>query len=87
MGARYDSLLPELLLTGCSDVQATSTGQLNTILTFYEITDPPIDSAMSGVPLSLLRRAISILAKTGRAQILEGADGGGVRFFPASGKT
>ncbi|KZS94334.1 ESCRT-II complex vps25 subunit [Sistotremastrum niveocremeum HHB9708] len=65
---------------------ATSTGQLNTILTFYEITDPPIDSAMSGIPTSLLRRAISILSKTGRAQIIEGAEGGGVRFFAPSGK-
>ncbi|RDB21178.1 Vacuolar protein-sorting-associated protein 25 [Hypsizygus marmoreus] len=30
---------------------ATSTAQLNTILTFYDITDPPIESELSGIPL------------------------------------
>lgn len=36
---------------------ATATGQLNTILTFYEISDPPIPSPLSGIPIPLLRRA------------------------------
>jgi len=65
---------------------ATSTGQLNTILTFYEITDPPVESPLTGIPMSLLRRAITILNKTGRAQIIAVADGEGVRFFASSGK-
>ncbi|KAF5362342.1 hypothetical protein D9756_002225 [Leucocoprinus leucothites] len=60
---------------------AVDTGQLNTILTFYEITDPPIESALSGIPVILLKKAISILSKSGRAQIISIADGEGVRFF------
>jgi len=60
---------------------AISTGQLNTIMTFFEITEPPVPSQLSGVPLPILRRAISILAKTGRAQTIEISDGEGVRFF------
>jgi ESCRT-II complex subunit VPS25 len=59
---------------------------MNTILTFYEITDPPIESPVSGIPVGLLRKAVVILGKTGRAQIIGVADGEGVRFFPGSGK-
>ncbi|TFK21770.1 ESCRT-II complex vps25 subunit [Coprinopsis marcescibilis] len=62
---------------------ADSTGQMNTILTFYEITDPPVPSPLSNVPLPLLRTAITILAKTNRAQIIAIPDGEGVRFFPS----
>ncbi|KAI0045405.1 ESCRT-II complex vps25 subunit [Auriscalpium vulgare] len=65
---------------------ATNTGQLNTILTFYEITDPPIASELSGLPLPLLRNAIAILAKSGRAQTISIADGDGVRFFARTGR-
>jgi ESCRT-II complex subunit VPS25 len=65
--------------------QATSTGQLNTILTFYEITEPPVPSALSGVPAPLLRQAIAILAKAGRAQTIAIPDGEGVRFFQGRG--
>ncbi|KZP17555.1 ESCRT-II complex, vps25 subunit [Athelia psychrophila] len=64
----------------------TSTAQLNTIMTFYEITDPPIESPLTDLPLPLLRQAIAILGKTGRAQIIAVADGEGVRFFAGSGK-
>ncbi|THU88070.1 ESCRT-II complex, vps25 subunit [Dendrothele bispora CBS 962.96] len=60
---------------------ATSTGQLNSILTFYDITDPPLESSLTGIPIPLLRKAIAILAKTNRAQIITIADGEGVRFF------
>ncbi|KAI5122481.1 hypothetical protein M0805_001391 [Coniferiporia weirii] len=60
---------------------AIATGQLNTILTFYEITDPPVASPLSGIPVVLLRRAIACLAKTARAQIIGVADGEGVRLF------
>jgi len=60
---------------------ATSTGQLNTILTFYEIIEPPVPSPLSGIPPSLLRRAVSILTKTSRAQIIAVSDGEGVRFL------
>jgi len=62
-------------------LQATSTGQLNTILTFYDITDPPVESPLSGIPIPLLRKAISILSKTGRAQHIGIADGEGVRIL------
>ncbi|EKM81636.1 hypothetical protein AGABI1DRAFT_105162, partial [Agaricus bisporus var. burnettii JB137-S8] len=60
---------------------AVDTGQLNTIMTFYEITDPQIASPLSGIPASLLKKAISILSKSGRAQTISIADGEGVRFF------
>jgi len=61
--------------------QAVATGQLNTILTFYEIQNPSLESDLSGIPTSLLRRAISVLTRTQRAQVIEGGDGDGVRFF------
>ncbi|KAG2034651.1 ESCRT-II complex vps25 subunit [Suillus americanus] len=63
---------------------ATATGQLNTILTFYEISDPPIPSPLSGIPVPLLRRAITILTRSNRAQMISVADGEGVRFFAAT---
>ncbi|GJJ11208.1 hypothetical protein Clacol_005440 [Clathrus columnatus] len=66
---------------------ATSTGQLNTILTFYELTTSGIDNPTKGLPLILLRKVIAILGKTGRGQIIEGVEGGGVRFFPGTGKS
>lgn len=50
-------------------------------MTFYEVTDPPIESSLSGIPVALLRKAIGILAKTNRAQLIAVADGEGVRFF------
>jgi len=60
----------------------SSTGQLNTILTHYEIQEPPVESALSRIPLPLLTRAIQVLMKSGRAQQIEGTEGGGaVRFF------
>ncbi|KAG9313126.1 ESCRT-II complex vps25 subunit [Chiua virens] len=62
-------------------LKATASGQLNTILTFYEITDPPIPSPLSGLPIPLLRRAINVLTRSGRAQIIGAADGEGVRLF------
>ncbi|KAI0285769.1 ESCRT-II complex vps25 subunit [Russula aff. rugulosa BPL654] len=65
---------------------ATKTGQLNTILTFYEISNPPVPSALSGIPESLLRNALSILARGGRAQLISISDGDGVRFFPRAAK-
>jgi ESCRT-II complex subunit VPS25 len=60
-----------------------STGQLNTILTFYDIVEPAIETPLKGLPLVILRNAITILEKTGRAQLIEGDDGGGARFFTA----
>jgi len=61
--------------------QVVSTGQLNTILTFYDITDPPLESLLMNIPVPLLRKAISILGKTGRSQMIAIADGEGVRFL------
>ena len=54
---------------------------MNTILTFYDITEPPVQSPLSGIPIPLLRRAIGILSKSGRAQMIGVADGEGVRFL------
>jgi len=59
----------------------TNTGQINTILTFYEIQEPAVASELQGIPVSLLRKAIAILSKTGRAQLIDGTEEGGVRFF------
>ncbi|KAG8976100.1 hypothetical protein FRB90_009332, partial [Tulasnella sp. 427] len=56
----------------------SSTGQFNTILTYYEIQNPEsVEGPMSGVPLPLLLKAIQVLSKSGRAQQIEGdvADG------------
>ncbi|KAG8819775.1 hypothetical protein FRC19_009558, partial [Serendipita sp. 401] len=60
---------------------AVSTGQLNTILTFYEIQEPELPSELSGIPTPLLRRIIGILTKSNRAQMIDSAEGDGVRFF------
>jgi ESCRT-II complex subunit VPS25 len=64
--------------------QASSTGQMNTILTFYDITDPPVESPLTNIPIPLLRKAITILTKSNRAQIIAIPDGEGVRFFAQS---
>lgn len=50
-------------------------------MTFYEIVEPPIPSELSNLPIPLLKKAIAILAKTARAQIIAVADGEGVRFL------
>jgi hypothetical protein len=71
---------------GFLSLQATSTGQLNTILTLYEISNPPVPNALSGIPDSLLRNVIAVLAKSGRAQLISISDGDGVRLFPRSVK-
>ncbi|KAI0664498.1 ESCRT-II complex vps25 subunit [Cubamyces menziesii] len=60
---------------------ANSTGQLNTIMTFYEIIEPPVPSPLSGIPLPILRKAVSLLTKSNRAQIIAVSDGEGVRFL------
>jgi hypothetical protein len=44
-----------------------------------------VPSALSGVPAPLLRQAIAILAKAGRAQTIAIPDGEGVRFFQGRG--
>ncbi|KAJ7644335.1 ESCRT-II complex vps25 subunit [Roridomyces roridus] len=49
-------------------------------------TDPPLESPLSNIPMSLLRKAIAVLAKTGRAQLIAVADGEGVRFFQGTAK-
>ncbi|KZT07335.1 ESCRT-II complex vps25 subunit [Laetiporus sulphureus 93-53] len=60
---------------------ASSTGQLNTILTFYEIIEPPVPSPLLGIPTTLLRKAVNTLTKTNRAQIIAVSDGEGVRLL------
>lgn len=64
-------------------LQAISTGQLNTILTFYEIIEPPVPSPLSGIPLPILRKAVGVLGTSNRAQIISVADGEGVRLLAA----
>ena len=50
-------------------------------MTFYEIVEPPVPSPLSGLPLPILQKAIAVLAKSNRAQIIAVADGEGVRFL------
>ena len=59
---------------------------MNTILTFYEIIEPLVESDLIGIPEPLLRSAIAVLAKSGRAQVIVIPDGEGVRFFARSSK-
>ena len=59
--------IPTLVAGG---FEATSTGQLNTILSLYEIANAPVSSVLSGIPESRLRNTIAILAKSGRAQLI-----------------
>ena len=66
--------------------KVTSTGQLNTILTFYELANPPIPTSLSGVPDVILRRAVAFLSRSARAQIIGVADGEGVRFFAGNSR-
>ncbi|OAX32929.1 hypothetical protein K503DRAFT_869873 [Rhizopogon vinicolor AM-OR11-026] len=66
---------------------ATVTGQLNTILTFYEISDPPIPSPLSGIPVPLLQRAITTLTHFDRSHIIGVVDSEGVKFFAATYST
>ena len=68
---------PTLLAGGLLSLQATSTGKLNTILTLYEIANPPASSVLSGIPESLLRNAIGILAQSSRARLISISDGDG----------
>lgn len=51
-------------------------------MTFYEIVEPPVPSPLEGLPLPILRKAIAVLTKSARAQIIAVADGEGVRFLP-----
>ena len=61
--------------------KVVNSGQLNTIMTFYDITDPPVESDLTNIPVPLLRKAIAILGKTGRSQMISITDGEGVRFL------
>jgi hypothetical protein len=82
MGTHLYSIQPrDKLDTDACRSKATATGQLNTILTFYEITEPQLPSELSGLPVPLLKKAIGVLGKTGRAQTIAVSDGEGVRFL------
>ena len=74
-------LMTQAILMGLWFPQASSTGQLNTIMTFYEIVEPPVPSPLTGLPLPILRKAINVLTKSNRAQIIAVSDGEGVRFL------
>ena len=54
---------------------------MNTIMTYYEITEPAVLSPLTNIPIPLLRKAITILGRSNRAQVIAIADGEGVRFF------
>lgn len=57
-----------------------STGQTNSILTFYELTEPSSTKDFADLPLGLLKMALQPLVKQNKAQIFQTADGEGVKF-------
>lgn len=57
------------------------TGQINTILTAYELIEPDSLSPLKGAPISLLVTAINCLRESGRAQLIGSGEETGVRFL------
>ncbi|KAF8329572.1 ESCRT-II complex subunit-domain-containing protein [Cantharellus anzutake] len=57
------------------------TGQMNTILTAYELTELDSLSPMKGAPISLFVAVINYLRESGRAQLIGGGEDTGVRFL------
>ena len=49
-----------------------NSGKLNTIMAFYNNTDPPVESALTNIP---------VVAETGRSQMIATADGRSVPFL------
>lgn len=45
-----------------------------------------MESPLSGIEVIMLRKAIAILNRTGRAQVISVADGEGVKLLPRTGK-
>lgn len=62
----------------------TSTGQTNSILTFFELTqgDMAHTTDFHELPEPILRKALDVLAKQGKAQVFQGVgeQGDGVKF-------
>lgn len=62
-----------------------STGQSNVILTIYELTeaDEAQDTEFWQMDKVMLRKVVEVLAKKGRAVIMQGSDGQeqGIKFF------
>jgi len=60
-----------------------ATGQKNTVLTLYELTesDATRDQEFYGMDLELLQKSLQILVKRGKAQIFGTEDQLGVKFF------
>lgn len=50
-------------------------------MTYYDITDPPVESDLTRIPIPVLKKAIAVLTKTGKAQVIGISEGEGVRFF------
>ncbi|KAH9452456.1 hypothetical protein Pst134EB_016407 [Puccinia striiformis f. sp. tritici] len=68
----------------------TENGLTNTVMTLYELTSPdhqPPDHPLLGLDPIILRMALAVLVKTGKAKLFKGSidgvagDGDGVKFF------
>ncbi|KAJ9647938.1 hypothetical protein H2199_001714 [Coniosporium tulheliwenetii] len=64
-------------------VGVEATGQKNTVLTLYELTesDATASQEFHGMDPELLQRSLQILVKRGKAQIFGSDDSLGVKFF------
>ncbi|KAK8156741.1 ESCRT-II complex subunit-domain-containing protein [Phyllosticta citribraziliensis] len=60
-----------------------ATGQKNTVLTLYELTesDATASQEFHGMDASLLQKSLQVLVKRGKAQIFGSDDSLGVKFF------
>ncbi|MCJ1292242.1 hypothetical protein MMC34_003792 [Xylographa carneopallida] len=60
-----------------------ATGQKNTVLTLYELTEgeSTVDQDFHGLDPEVLQRALAGLVKRGKAQVFGSADEQGVKFF------
>ncbi|KAI9851663.1 MAG: hypothetical protein M1838_003132 [Thelocarpon superellum] len=59
------------------------TGQKNTVLTFYELTDGEMSrgTEFHGMDREVLQKSLNVLTKRGKAQVFGNEDQPGVKFF------
>jgi len=57
------------------------TGQMNAILTAYELIEPDSLSPLKGAPMSLLVIIANGLRESGRAQLIGSGEETGIRFL------
>lgn len=70
-------------MTTDAEAQVDETGQKNTVLTLYELTESEatMSQEFHGMDPELLQRALGVLVKRGKAQVFGQGDEQGVKFF------